>query len=259
MNIADLKDKRILVTGASRGLGSVCARALAGHEARLVLTARSEQDLKKVLQACRDPERHSLIASDLTDMKNLGDVVQKARGFLGEIDVVLHVVGGGIGFRDPLLNPEQFMQLFTLNVLVAAEINRLIVPDMIRRKSGILVHVGSIASTEATGSVGYNTVKAALAAYVRSIGREVAGSGVVATGILPGGFYAPGNSWRRLEARNPEAVNDFIKKRLPRGFLGNADELVAMILFLCSGGCSMMQGCLVPIDAGEGMTYIGNE
>ena len=81
------------------------------------------------------------------------------------------------------------------------EINKIIVPQMIQRKCGNLVHVCSIASSEATGSVGYNTVKAALAAYVRTLGRELVDSGVVVTGILPGGFYAPGNSWERLEEK----------------------------------------------------------
>ena len=126
---------------------------------------------------------------------------------------------------------------------------------MIQRKYGNLVHVCSIASSEATGSVGYNTVKAALAAYVRTLGRELAGSGIVATGILPGGFYAPGNSWERLEEKNPAAVKQFIKERLPRDFLGNGEELIPMIQLLCSDDASMMAGCLVPIDAGEGFSY----
>ena len=91
-----------------------------------------------------------------------------------------------------------------------------------------------------------------MAAYVRSLGREIAGSGIIATGILPGGFYAPENSWERLEAGKPEVVKKFIKERLPRGFLGRAEELVPRILLLCSDAASMMGGCLVPIDAGEG-------
>ena len=127
---------------------------------------------------------------------------------------------------------------------------------MVKRGAGNLVHVASIASGEATASVGYNTVKAALAAYVRSLGREIAGSGIVATGILPGGFYAPENSWERLKDRDPEVVKKFIEERLPRKFLGRAEELIPMILLLCSDAASMMGGCLVPIDAGEGRYYL---
>ena len=137
----------------------------------------------------------------------------------------------------------------------AAEINRKIVPDMIERKSGQVVHVCSIASQEATGSVGYNTVKAALAAYVRTLGRELADSGVVVTGVLPGAFYAPGNAWKRLEEKSPEVVEKFINDNLPRKRIAEADEVVPLILFLASDAASMMSGSCVPIDAGEGKAY----
>ena len=192
------------------------------------------------------------------DEEELNKGIEKAAEFLGGIDVVLHVAGGGLGLREPLPNSDDLIKLFTLNVAVAAGINRLVVPEMIKRKSGNLVHVASISSAEATGSVGYNTAKAALAAYVRTLGRELAASGIVVTGILPGGFYAPGNSWERLKAQKPEVVEDFIKERLPRGFLGKAEELIPMILLLCSDAASMMGGCLVPIDAGEGRSYTVN-
>lgn len=251
-----LKDKHLLITGASKGLGSVCAMALAEQGARLVLMARSKEKLDEVRLSLDRPEMHLSIPLDLTDMSQLSEGIKKAKSFLADIDVVLHVAGGGLGLRDPLLDADGLRRLFTLNLVVAAEINRLIVPDMIKKGKGNLVHIASIASTEATGSVGYNTVKAALAAYVRSLGREIAGSGVVATGILPGGFYAPENSWERLEAKSPEIVKKFIDERLPRKFLGRAEELMPMILLLCSDAASMMGGCLVPIDAGEGRSYI---
>lgn len=254
--ILNLDNKKILITGASKGLGSVCAKALADYNARLVIMARTGKKLEEVRLSCKNPEKHLSLALNLTDEKELHEGLIKAREFLGEIDVVLHVVGGGLGLRDPLLGSEEILKLFTLNVAVAAEINKVLVPDMMKRKSGNLVHVGSIASSEATGSVGYNTVKAALAAYVRSLGREMAGSGVVVTGILPGGFYAPENSWERLEFEKPDVVKEFIEERLPRGFMGRAEELIPMILLLCSDSASMMGGCLIPIDAGEGRSYV---
>ena len=256
MNMFGLESKRIIVTGASKGLGSVCAKALADNGAELVLMSRSEKELESVRMSLKNPEKHLAIALDLMDMGQLHEGIKRAQEFLEDIDVVLHVVGGGLGLRDPLLEANDFIKLFTLNVLVAAEINRIIIPQMMKRGAGNLVHVASIASIEATASVGYNTVKAALAAYVRSLGREIAGSGVVATGILPGGFYAPENSWERLESKNPEVVKKFIEERLPRKFLGRAEELIPMILLLCSDAASMMGGCLVPIDAGEGRTYL---
>jgi 3-oxoacyl-[acyl-carrier protein] reductase len=251
----NLEGKGILITGASRGLGAMCAKALAEEDCCLVLMARSMKDLEDVRNSCRQPENHLSIALDLTDWDKLSKAMIKVKEFLKQIDVVLHIAGGGLGMYDPFLSAEEIIKLFILNVAVTVEINRIVVPDMIRRGFGNLIHVGSIASSEAVASIGYNTAKAALAAYVRSVGRELASSGVVATGILPGGFYAPKNSWDRLKAKKPVVVERFIKERLPRGFLGKAEELVPMILLLCSDAASMMGGCLIPIDAGEGRGY----
>ena len=251
-----MNNQRILITGASRGLGAVAAIALAKLGARLVLFARSREKLESVRQTCVDPERHLSISVDFLEVNQVEPAVRKAQEFLGGIDVVLHAAGGGLGFRDDLLKPEEFSKLFALNLGAAAEINRLVVPEMMERRSGKLVHVGSIASSEGVGSVGYNTVKAALAAYVRTLGRELNRFNVIATGILPGGFISPGNAMARLQETNPEAYSSFIEDRLPRQIMGGADELIPMLLLLCSEGASMMGGCLVPIDAGEGKAYI---
>lgn len=251
----NLKNKRAIITGASKGLGSVCAKALSEQDVQLVLLARDKERLEKVRKSCHNSKKHMCIAVDLTDKSQLNAAVKKAKEFLQDIDIVLHVVGGGLGLREPLLSSEDLNKLFKLNIGIAVEINHIIAADMIKRGSGNLVHVCSISSSEATASVGYNTVKSALAAYIRSLGREVAGSGLIVTGILPGGFYAPENSWVRLKAKKPEVVKKFIEEKLPRKFLGKAEELIPMILLLCSDAASMMGGCLVPIDAGEGKAY----
>lgn len=256
--MGNIENKQIIITGASKGLGAVCAQEFSRLGAQLVLIARSGEKLEKVRGGCKYPDSHLSIAVDLTDNLELGKAIQRAKEFLGNIDVVLHVAGGGLGLRDPLLNPDDFLKLFKLNLAAAAEINRLVVPDMQKRGRGNLVHVGSIASSEAIGSVGYNTVKAGLAAYVRTLGRELAGSEIIVTGILPGGFLAPENSMERLSSQKPGVVEKFIDERLPRKRMGKAEELIPMILLLCSDAASMMGGCLVPMDAGEGKTYIAD-
>ncbi len=250
-----MKNKRILITGASKGLGAVAAVALAERGARVVLFARSLDTLEAVRQSCKDPERHLSIPVNLLEMKEIQSAVSKAKEFLGGIDAVLHAAGGGLGLKDDLLTHEDLLKLFVLNLGAVAEINRLVVPEMKERRSGNLVHVGSLASNEAVGSVGYNTVKAALAAYVRSLGRELSRFNIIATGILPGGFISPGNAMARLQEVNPNAYHRFIEERLPRKVMGAASELIPMLALLCSEDASMMGGCLVPIDAGEGKCY----
>ena len=255
-NFGDFKDKRVLITGASKGLGWVCSQELDRQGARLVCSGRNKEKLDELKASFQNRDNHLVFSGDLVNPKVIRELVSKTETYFGGIDIVLHVLGGGYGFRDPLLTWEQLDILHKVNIGAAAEINRLVVPGMVEQKSGNLVHVGSIASAEATGSVGYNTIKASLAGYVRSLGRELAPSGVVVTGVLPGAFYAPGNSWRRLEENKPEVVQKFIEDNLPRNKIAEPEEVVPLILFLASEAASMMSGSCVPIDAGEGKAYI---
>lgn len=226
----------------------MAARAFAEADAKLILMARTEDLLHEVRASCKNPEQHQVIPIDLVHIDRWNYSVQN-------VDIVLHCAGGGFGLRNPCVSAQAFYTLFMVNLGGAAEINKRVIPTMQARGSGRIIHVCSIASGEAIGSVGYNTIKAALGAYVRSLGRELAASGVVVTGISPGGFQAPGNSMQRLEATNPEAYREFIEKRLPRGVMGKAEEVVALLKFLASDEASMMGGCVVPIDAGEGHYY----
>ena len=251
-----MENRRVLITGASRGLGSVCAQAFSEIGAKLALMARSADTLENVRKSCRSPKDHISIPCDLTDSAQLHRGVEEAQKFLGGFDTVLHVTGGGLGLRDALISRDDLLALFILNVVVATEINKLVAPGMIHIRKGNLVHVASVAASEGVASVGYNTVKAALSAYVRSLGNELAGSNIIVTGISPGGFLAPGNSWDRLGSMKPEVVNEFIRSRLPRGRLADAKELIPLLVFLSSDAASMMGGCLVPIDAGEGKAYL---
>lgn len=250
-----LENKKIIITGASKGLGLVCAQAFAKQGAKLVVMARSEDKLKNAVSSFENPNAHMAIAGDLTDFDALPGRIDRALKFLGGVDAVMHVAGGGLGLKSELIAAKDFMTLFSLNVLAASEINRLVAPVMKEQKSGYLVHVGSIASIEGVGSVGYNTVKAGLSAYVRTLGRELAPFNVIATGILPGGFLAPENAMDRLKKNNPEAYSKFESERLPRKVMGDAAELIPMMTLLCTSDASMMSGCMVPIDAGEGRAY----
>ena len=248
--------KRIFITGASKGLGAVCFKEFAKMGARLAISGRTKENLGKLLEDSEDPGSHIAIVSDLSEESNVHEFVQKGSEFLGGVDIIIHALGGGYGFRDPILSWNQLDLLHKVNLYAGAEINKLVIPDMIKNQSGTIIHVGSIASQEAVGSVGYNTVKASLAAYVRSLGREMATYGIIVTGILPGGFTAPGNVMERLQQNKPEVYENFIQERLPRKKMGSVTEIIPLIFLLASDAGSMMSGCCVPIDAGEGKAYM---
>jgi 3-oxoacyl-[acyl-carrier protein] reductase len=203
-----------------------------------------------------NPESHIICPGDLTVKLGVAAITKAINQDLGTPDIIIHCAGGGFGMREPLLEWDHLEVLMRGNLTAAAEINRLLIPDMQKGDGGYIVHVGSTTSTEAIGSVGYNTVKAALAAYVRSLGNSLAASNVIVTGILPGAFTAPENSWARMINRGDKAAMDaFITDRLPRGTMADAGEILPLLFLLTGPSASMMAGSCVPIDAGESKAY----
>ena len=247
--------KKIIVTGASKGLGAAACQALAERSAKIAMLSRSKKAMEKLKNKLKNPSNHTSIKVDLLKNNEIKLAIKKAKKFLKKIDIVLHVAGGGFGLKKALIKDKDLNTLLQVNIGAAAEINRLVVDGKINQQFLKLVHVGSIASNEAVASVGYNVAKSALSAYVRSLGRELYKNKVVVTGILPGGFICPDYAMARLRKKNIKAYKKFIKTRLPRKLMGDVNEVLPMLLFLCSKHSSMMGGCLVPIDAGEGKSY----
>ena len=167
----------------------------------------------------------------------------------------MHVAGGGLGMREIDINHADLLKVMNLNILSAIEFNRQIFPIMKKRKKGNIVHIGSIASGEAIGSLSYNIAKSILHTYVRTLGNDLAKNNVILTGIALGGFIAKGNAMQRLKNNKPKEYEKFLKYRLPRGVMGKADEIIPLIEFLCSSKSGMMSGCVVPMDGGEAKAY----
>jgi short-subunit dehydrogenase len=251
-----MKNKNIIITGASQGLGYDLAKNFAKNGAKLFLIARSEKNLKIIKNNCNHRNRHKIFSYDLNNISNIKHVVNEANIFFkNKIDAVVHVAGGGLGLKNILINNSDLLKVINLNILSSIEFNRLILPIMNKKKKGNIVHIGSIASSEAGGSLSYNLSKSILHAYVRTVGNEFAKKNIIITGVALGGFMSKNNAMHRLKINNPKAYKKFINTRLPRKIIGKTSEIIPLVEFLCSKNAGMMCGCVVPADAGEGKSY----
>ena len=252
----DYTNRTVLVTGATRGLGMVVTRAFIKEGARVFFTGRDETQLAILGDALSRVGQSTYYPADLTDPLSIKQLTDKVINYYDSPEIIIHCAGGGLGKRESLLDWHDFSEIFHANIGGAAELNRLLLPTMPSNRPSYVIHVGSTTSKEAIGSVGYNTVKSALAAYVRSLGNAFAETNIVVTGILPGAFRAPHNSWDRMIARGDETIYQrFVEDRLPRNQMAHADDIVPLIFLLASPGGSMMAGSCVAIDAGESKAY----
>jgi len=254
-----LSGKSALVTGAGRGLGKAIAERLSCEGVRVAAVSRTESDLKALISNIGgEASGHVGIAMDLASEGAPEKVLKKLKdaGF-GPIDIVIHNIGGTMQISDPFCSIEDWRRVYRFNFEVAVELNRMLVPDMQKRKWGRVVHVSSISSMENHGPVTYCAIKAALTAYTRSFGGVVAPDGVVVSAILPGAVFTEKGYWDEASKKRPEHVHKFLSERQRIGRFGRPDEIGNYVAFLCSELASFNTGGIIPIDGSQGRGYFG--
>ena len=249
------KDKNILITGASQGLGALVAKEFSKFNSKLILVSRSENKLKKIVGNCKNSSHHNYFVCDFQSSNEIHNMTSYVKKKFKKIDIIMHIAGGGLGVGEILPKSEDYLKVFNLNLFSIFEINRELVPIMQKKKSGTIFHVGSIASNQAVGSISYNVSKFALSAYVRTLGRKLAIDKICVTGINPGGFEYKDNAMHRLKNNNLKAYKNFIDKRIPLQRMPKANELLPIIKTIIGENNMMLTGNMISCDASEGSFY----
>lgn len=256
----NIRNKCVLVTGAGRGLGNSISQCLARDGARIVGCSRTQSDLDELMkQIARTGSGHSCIALDLEKR----DAPPKLLNYLREQqispDIVVHNVGGNLGIIDPFCNLEDWRRVMRINVEIAIELNRTLVPDMQKRKWGRVCHVSSVSALENQGPPAYCAAKAALVAYTRSFGRYVSPDNVIVTSIMPGAIYTEGGYWDAASKERPEHVQKYLEERMAIQRFGKPDEIGNVVAFLCSDLASFCVGSSLLVDGGQGRVFYAQE
>jgi 3-oxoacyl-[acyl-carrier protein] reductase len=258
MNLG-IEGKRALITGGGRGLGQSMAQCLAREGARVGVVSRTKEDVDSLIESLGGVQKgHFGAALDLTlaeSPKALIQSMQKASFW--PVDIVVHNLGGTLDITEPLCSIDDWRKIWRFNMEVALELNLLLVPEMKKRKWGRIVHITSIAATENQGPVPYCSIKAALTAYTRSMGRVLAPDGIVMSAVLPGAVFTEGGYWDHASKERPAHVEKYLSERMAIRRFGHPDEIGNAVAFLCSENASFFIGSVIPIDGGQGRSFFG--
>jgi short-subunit dehydrogenase len=192
MSIEGAGGMHIIITGASSGLGEATARLLAANGHRLVLAARRADALETLAHEINPSGKRIITAvCDVTKFDDLENLIARARGVFGPVDVLINNagIGGSIG-RWWELERGQYQAVFDTNLIAAVELSRLVLPEMLSRRSGHIINMGSVAGRAALSSL-YSASKFGLRGFSMALRRELLGSGVHVSLIAPGFIKTP--------------------------------------------------------------------
>ncbi len=173
----------------------------------------------------------------------------------GDIDILVHNVGGTLGVNDPLAPVERWRDVLRINLEIAIELNDALMPAMRTRGWGRVVSVLSTGAREHSGTIAYGTAKAALGAYTRGLARNVAKDGVVVTAVSPGAVITENGHWAKQQATDPERVARYLATETVRGRFVEPDEVASVVAFLASERASACGGTFVGVDAGQARSF----
>lgn len=246
-----LKGKHVVVTGASQSIGRKIALAFAGEGSRVTAVARRAEKLAAlVADMGGESKGHGFEAVDLMPDGVAGDTASRILSQRGPVDVVVHSLGGTLEIRDVLSPVEQWMRSWRYNIGIAIEMNAVLMPPMIERAWGRVIHISSFSAVDYRGCGPYAAAKAYVNAYVNVTGRDLAPKGVVVCGLMPGAIIEDDNNWEFKTQDRPEMVKDFLRHHQAIGRLGRTEEITPFILLMGSELNTFATGAVLPVHGG---------
>lgn len=247
-----LDGKKLFITGGSRGLGREMALAIADAGADVILVGRDQPSLEKTAGEIRGLGRKcELIQADVGIPEEAERACELALEQHGPIDIVINNVGGR-RIPDPTVDLplEKWQAILDLNLTSTFICTKMLGKPMVERKQGRVINIASISGMVVNRGIGgrsYETSKAAVIHFTRTVAADWAPSGVTVNAICPGGFMTePNQRWQR---EDPSIVTTF-EAQVPMGRFGDPEDLGPLAVYLASDASRYMTGATLVIDGG---------
>jgi 3-oxoacyl-[acyl-carrier protein] reductase len=255
-----LVNKRVIVTGASKGLGYAVARAFLEEGAEVVIAARDPDTLGRAVDSL-DSEtggrRPLAIPTDVTKPKEREDLVEQSFRQLGGVDVLFSNAGGPP--PGPFLSHglENWQLAIDLALGSVTHLSALVLPEMKKQSFGRIGQIVSIAGLEVVdGLILSNASRPAVLGFAKALAREVGGDGVLVNSICPGIFMTDRMQELATERAKTRGISvdqylEEFSSDIPVGRAGDPREVGDLAAFLCSPRNTYITGAAIPIDGGK--------
>lgn len=258
MNL-DLVGKRALVCGSTQGLGWASAIELALLGANVVLMARNEKKLKKILTTLDTSrnQKHEYLVADFQIPQMVKNAIDRYLAKKKEINILVNNTGGPKGGNVIDATQEDFLQAFSSHLICNQHLVKSILPSMKVSGYGRIINIISTSVKEPIPGLGVsNTIRAAVASWAKTLAGEVGEFGITVNNVLPGytrtARYDSIIKSRATQSKKSEsAIEKNIIDSIPLKKIGTAGEFGAVVAFLCSPSASYISGINLPVDGGR--------
>jgi NAD(P)-dependent dehydrogenase (short-subunit alcohol dehydrogenase family) len=247
MTTIDLKGRTAIVTGAARGIGFACIERFLASGARCVLWDVDPKALDTAKKALAGRGEIETTAVDITRPAQVRRAVAKCLKRFGGVDILVNNAGiAGVSKKLWECTTEEWSAVVDLNVMGVFHCCHAVIPEMIRAGRGRIVNVASIAGKEGNPNAShYSASKSAVIGLTKSLGKELAQTGVLVNCITPAVIQTD-----ILKQCSPEHVKYMLSK-IPMGRAGEASEVAALVAWLSSDECSFSTGAVFDISGGR--------
>ena len=235
--------RRAVVTGGASGIGRAVAERLTAEGARVAVWDRDAAGAEAVAAAIDGIP----VPLDITDWPAVEAATTRTAEAFGGIDVLV-CSAGVAGATVPVADfpVAEFREVFAVNVFGLFHCNKAVVPVMRRGGYGRIVNIASIAGKEGNPNASaYSASKAAVIGFTKSLGKELATSGILVNAVTPAAVRTP------IFDQIPQSHVDFMLSKIPMGRLGTVDEIAALVTWAASEDCGFTTGAVFDASGGR--------
>lgn len=243
-----LQNKRVIVTGGSKGIGKGIAKGFLQEGAKVAIIARGKEALEK---AMIDMPGVYTVQGDMMSQEDRENSFRRAVELLGGVDILINNVGGSNGSTVEETPLSLFEDAMNLNYYSAVHFSQLALPYMKEQKDGAIINISSIYGRESGGKATYNNAKAAMISFTKALANEVIKDGIRVNGVAPGSVLHPTGNWQKRVKADPEQMKKFVEEHIPAGRFGTVEEIADVVVFLASKRANWVVGATLNVDGGQ--------